>query len=203
MSPSDAGAASGVAEPAVFAEPAIFTDAAAWRTWLETHEESHDGGWVVLAKKGTTSPTSLSYQEALEVALCSGWIDGQKQSRDNATFQQRFTPRRARSMWSKRNVEIIARLEADGLLRPRGQTEVERAQVDGRWERAYAGSATMEEPEELVAALAADPDARAAFAALSRSARYSALHSIVTAVRPETRAKRVAALVGKLRPASD
>lgn len=184
------------------AEPLIFADAAAWRAWLEVHEDAHDGGWVVLAKKGTTAPTSLSYQEALEVALCSGWIDGQKQSRDAATFQQRFTPRRARSMWSKRNVDIIARLDSEGLLRPRGRAEVARAQADGRWERAYAGSASMVEPEELTSALAAEPAARAAFDALSRSARYSALHPIVTAVRAETRVKRVAALVEQLREAS-
>ncbi|MEJ6489146.1 YdeI/OmpD-associated family protein [Leucobacter sp. USCH14] len=198
MSRSDAGVEPGAP---TFAEPAVFADAAAWRAWLEVHEDAHDGGWVVLAKKGTTSPTSLSYQDALEVALCSGWIDGQKQSRDGATFQQRFTPRRARSMWSKRNVDIIARLDAEGLLRPRGRAEVERAQADGRWERAYAGSATMDEPEALVAALAADPVARSAFDALSRSARYSALHPIVTAVRPETRARRIAALVERLREA--
>ncbi|KTR86137.1 hypothetical protein NS354_06255 [Leucobacter chromiiresistens] len=183
----------------MFAEPAVFADAAAWGAWLEAHEDAHDGGWVVLAKKGTTAPTSLSYQQALEAALCSGWIDGQKRSRDADTFLQRFTPRRARSMWSQRNVEIIARLEAEGRLRPRGRAEVERARADGRWERAYAGAATMDVPEELASALAADAAASSAFDALSRSARYSALHPIATAVRPETRARRAAALVARLR----
>ena len=195
MSPSKPAATTGGPEP----ELLVFADADAWRTWLEAVEHEHDGGWVVLAKKGTTTPTSLSYQEALEIALCSGWIDGQKRSHDATTFLQRFTPRRARSIWSQRNVDIVARLEAAGLMRERGRREVERAQADGRWERAYAGSADMQEPAELTAALASYPAARSAFEALSRSARYSALHPIVTAVRAETRARRIAALVERLR----
>ncbi len=104
------------------------TDAAAWRAWLDANEDASDGVWLVLAKKGTTDPTSLRYDEALDEALCSGWIDGQKRSRDATTFLQRFTPRRARSMWSLRNTEHIARLEADGRMRPRGRTEVDKAQ---------------------------------------------------------------------------
>ncbi|WP_435526203.1 YdeI/OmpD-associated family protein [Microbacterium elymi] len=120
----------------------IVDDAAAWRRWLDAYESTSDGVWLVLAKKGATAPTRLIYGEALDEALCSGWIDGPKGARDAATFHQRFTPRRARSMWSARNVEHIARLADQGRLRPRGQDEVDRARADGRWDRAYAGSAS-------------------------------------------------------------
>lgn len=164
----------------------IVADAAAWRAWLDAHEGDDAGAWLVLAKKGTTTPTTLNYAQALDEALCSGWIDGPKRSRDDATFLQRFTPRRARSMWSARNVEHIARLVDEGRMRPRGQAEVERAQADGRWDRAYAGSATAEPPEALLRALDATPGARAAFDALTRAGRYSILHPLMTAPSPET-----------------
>ena len=98
-------------------------DVARWRAWLDANESTSDGVWLVLAKKGTTEPTSLTYAEALDEALCSGWIDGRKQARDAATFRQHFTPRRARSMWSTRNVDIVARLIAEGRMRPRGADE--------------------------------------------------------------------------------
>ena len=181
--------------------PLVVADAAAWRAWLDAHEHETDGVWLVLAKKGTVEPTSLTYAEALDEALCSGWIDGQKRSRDDATFLQRFTPRRARSIWSQRNVEHVARLTADGRMRPRGHAEVELARADGRWDRAYAGSATAEVPADLLAALDAVPGARAAFDALDRQARYSVLHPLMVAPSPEVRAQRVAravrALVGE------
>lgn len=106
-------------------EPFVVPDAAAWRAWLDAHEESSDGVWLVLAKKGTTSPTSLTYDRALDEALCSGWIDGQKRSLDAATFLQRFTPRRRASIWSARNVGIVARLVEESRMRPRGQAEVQ------------------------------------------------------------------------------
>ena len=172
-------------------------DTAAWRAWLEALEESSDGVWLVLAKKGVTDPTSLTYAEALDEALCSGWIDGQKRSRDHATFLQRFTPRRARSMWSARNTEHIARLEAEGRMRERGRNEVAKVRADGRWDRAYAGSADAVVPDDLAAALAADPELGARFEALSRAQRFSVLSSLMTAAAPETRARRLAkALAG-------
>jgi len=175
-------------------------DSAAWRAWLDAHEDASDGVWLVLARKGTVDPTSLTYAQALDEALCSGWIDGQKRSRDATTFLQRFTPRRARSLWSARNVEHVARLVADGRMRPRGQAEVDRAQADGRWDRAYAGSAAAEVPDDLLAALDAVPGARDRFEALTRQQRYSVLHPLMTAATPEARATRlaraVAALVG-------
>ncbi|MEV7756995.1 YdeI/OmpD-associated family protein [Microbacterium sp. NPDC089180] len=173
-------------------------DVAAWRAWLGAHESESDGVWLVLAKKGTTSPTTLTYAQALDEALCSGWIDGRKQSRDAATFRQHFTPRRARSMWSARNVDIVARLSEEGRMRPRGADEIARAQADGRWDRAYAGSATIEVPADLQAALDAVPAAARAFAALTKAERYSVLHPVVTATTDAARAARIARHVASL-----
>ena len=174
-------------------------DAAAWREWLDAHEDTQDAVWLVLAKKGTTSPTSLTYDHALDEALCSGWIDGQKRSRDQATFLQRFTPRRARSQWSARNVQHIARLEADGRMRARGRRLVDEAKADGRWDRAYAGSADAVVPDDLAAALAAAPELGVRFEALSRADRFSSLHPLMSAATPEVRARRLAKVLGKLR----
>jgi uncharacterized protein YdeI (YjbR/CyaY-like superfamily) len=180
-------------------EPLVLADADAWRSWLLEHEAGSDGEWLVLAKKGVREPTSLTYQEALEEALCSGWIDGQRRSRDAGTFLQRYTPRRPRSIWSQRNVGIIARLEEAGRMRERGRAEVDRARADGRWEAAYAGPATAEVPGELAAALAADPAARAAFEALSGSARYSVLHPVLSARDAASRERAAARAVLRLR----
>jgi uncharacterized protein YdeI (YjbR/CyaY-like superfamily) len=163
----------------------------AWRTWLSEHAEDQQGVWLVLAKKGTTHPTSLTYAAAVEEALCQGWIDGQVRSRDAATYRQRFTPRRRRSLWSRRNVELVGRLTAEGRMQPAGLAEVARARADGRWEAAYAGPATIEVPADLAAALDADPAARAMFDVLSAQNRYAVLHRVLTAVRPETRARRI------------
>jgi uncharacterized protein YdeI (YjbR/CyaY-like superfamily) len=181
-------------------DPVTFTvaDAAAWRAWLDAHEDESDGVWLVLAKKGVTDPTSLTYAEALDEALCSGWIDGQRRAGDAMTFVQRFVPRRARSLWSRRNIEHVARLEAEGRLRPRGRAEVARAQADGRWERAYAGPATALPPAELLAALDAVPGARDRFEALSGQARYSVLHPVLTAATDETRRRRIERAVERL-----
>ena len=174
------------------------TDAAAWRAWLDANEHVSDGVWLVLAKKGTTDPTSLSYQQALDEALCSGWIDGQKKSLDAALFQQRFTPRRKRSMWSLRNTGIVEDLIAQGRMRERGMSEIQLAKADGRWERAYAGSATIEVPADLEAAMAASPGAAAAFEALNRADRFSALHPLMSAPNETVRTTRLAKLLAKL-----
>src|SRR6188472_2449553 len=131
----------------------IVPDADAWRTWLVEHVDDQTGVWLVLAKKGTTQPTRLGYGEALEEALCHGWIDGQSRRRDERTYVQRFTPRRARSMWSERNVAIVERLTAQGRMHPQGLAEVARAKADGRWDAAYAGPANMEIPDDLARAL--------------------------------------------------
>jgi len=165
----------------------IVADARAWRTWLSEHRDS-DGVRLVLAKRGTVAPTSLTHREALEEALCFGWIDGQAGSRDEATWRVLFTPRRRRSMWSKRNVELAERLMAGGRLDPAGIAELELARADGRYKAAYAGPATIEVPADLAAALGANPKAWAMFQSLSRQNRYAILYRVTTARREETRA---------------
>ncbi len=173
-------------------------DAAAWRAWLGENHEQEAGVWLVLAKKGTIEPTSLTYDEALEEAICHGWIDGQVRRRDEATYRQRFTPRRRRSPWSKRNVGLAERLHAEGRMRPTGLAEVERAKADGRWEAAYAGQASIEVPDDLAAALEAEPRAQELFGRLTSRNRYAILYRVTTAKRPETRAKRIAESVAML-----
>lgn len=181
-------------------QPEIFVvvDAAAWRAWLDEQEEVSNGVWLMLAKKGTTEPTSLTYAQALDESLCSGWIDGQKRSFGAATFIERFTPRRRASLWSQRNIGLVAALGAEGRMRPRGQAEIDRAKADGRWDRAYAGSAAATVPDDLAAALAASPDAAARFAALNGQNRYAVLHRIVTAPNSPVRANRLEKLVAML-----
>lgn len=179
-------------------EELIVADAAAWREWLAEHHDSSSGVWLVLAKKGMTDPTSMSYSQALDEALCQGWIDGQGKSRDETTYMQRFTPRRARSQWSQRNVGHIARLTSEGRIRPAGLAEVERAQADGRWEAAYAGMAAAEVPADLVAALPATPRAQAMFEILTKQNRFAILHRIADAKRSDTRARRIEQFVAML-----
>jgi uncharacterized protein YdeI (YjbR/CyaY-like superfamily) len=179
-------------------DPLVLPDVAAWRSWLDENEDVSDGVWLLLAKKGTTEPTTLTYQDALLEALASGWIDGQGKSYDAACHLQRFTPRRKRSIWSQRNVERVGALAAEGRLRPRGQAEIDAAKADGRWDRAYAGPATAEVPADLEAALAASPAAAATFATLKGQNRYAVLHRIATAPNDATRARRLQRLVDML-----
>jgi uncharacterized protein YdeI (YjbR/CyaY-like superfamily) len=176
----------------------VVADAAAWSEWLGEHFGDPAGVWLVLAKKGTTEPTSLTYDEALDEALCHGWIDGQVQRRDDGTYRQRFTPRRQRSPWSKRNIGIVERLTAEGRMRPSGLAEVERARSDGRWQAAYAGPSSIEVPDDLAAALAAEPRAKAWFDVLTAQNRYVVLYRLHDAKRPETRARRLEQYVGML-----
>jgi uncharacterized protein YdeI (YjbR/CyaY-like superfamily) len=176
----------------------VVRDAAAWRTWLAGHHADPVGVWLVLAKKGTEKPTSLTYDQALEEALCHGWIDGQAGRRDEATYRQRFTPRRRRSAWSKRNTGIAERLIAEDRMRPAGHAEVQRAKADGRWEAAYAGPASMEVPADLAEALAAEPKAQAMFEGLNGQNRYAILYRIVTAKRADTRARKIEEFVAML-----
>jgi len=172
--------------------------AAAWRTWLGKHHDDAGGVWLVLAKKGTAEPTSLTYDEALEEALAHGWIDGQVQRGDAHTYRHRFPPRRPRSTGSKRNVEIVERLMAEGRMHPAGVAAVRRAQADGRWETAYAGPASVEVPDDFAAALAAEPAAREMFTILSSQNRYAVLYRIQTAKRPDTRRRRIQQFVEML-----
>ncbi|MEV7231473.1 YdeI/OmpD-associated family protein [Polymorphospora sp. NPDC051019] len=176
----------------------VVPDGAAWRAWLDANEDSSDGVWLLLARKGVTDPTSLSYAQALDEALCSGWIDGQAKRVDERTYRQRFTPRRQRSLWSARNVQNVARLTAERRMRPRGVAEVERAKADGRWERAYQGPAGIEMPPDLARALDDSPAAAAKFATLNGQNRYAVLHRVTTAATDATRQRRIANLVGML-----
>lgn len=161
-----------------------------WAAWLERNHAASPGIWLRLAKKGSGLP-SVTRDEALEVALCYGWIDGQARSVDESTWLQKFTPRGARSIWSKINREKAERLIAEGRMRPAGLAEVERAKADGRWEAAYDSPSRATVPDDLQAALDASPRARDFFAALDGRNRYAILFRIQTAKKPETRAKRI------------
>ena len=169
----------------------LVADTAEWRTWLRGHHSKSQGVWLVLAKKGATHPTTLSYDEALDEAICFGWIDGQLGRRDSATFRRRFTPRNARSPWSQRNVAIAERVRASGRMHRSGEDEVRRAKADGRWSTAYAGQAGAEVPEDLAHALAANPRAQAMFLKLTCANRYAILYRIGSAKKIETRARRI------------
>ena len=165
---------------------------AEFEAWMEANHAASDGIWMRIAKKGTGVAT-CSAPEALDVCLCFGWIDGQRKSLDDTYFLQKYTPRRARSKWSKINVGKVAALIArEGRMRPAGQAEIERAKADGRWEAAYASPATIEVPPDLQAALDADPVAAATFAGLKSQERYSILFRLHEAKRPETRERRLA-----------
>ncbi|WP_328710082.1 YdeI/OmpD-associated family protein [Microbispora hainanensis] len=174
------------------------TDARAWREWLGEYHDDSPGVWLVLAKQNTTRPTSLTYDQALDEALCHGWIDGRLRRRDETTFFRRFTPRGRQSAWSARNVAIVTRLIGEGRMHPAGTTEVERAKADGRWEAAYAGQAGIEVPADLAAALAANSRAQAMFDILTAQNRYAILYRVANAKRPETRARRIAQFVDML-----
>ena len=173
-----------------------FVDASAWERWLEQHPES-TGVWLKIAKKDS-GVASVSYSEALDVALCHGWIDGQKKGYDAQCFLQRFTPRRARSTWSKINVARIESLVAAGRMRPAGLREVEAARADGRWDAASDGARSMEVPPELAKALAKNRKAKAFFDTLDKTNRYAVCWRVQTAVKPETRQARVEKLVAML-----
>jgi uncharacterized protein YdeI (YjbR/CyaY-like superfamily) len=176
----------------------VVRDRAAWRSWLLRHHASSAGVWLVLARKGTRRPTSLTYDEALDEALCFGWIDGQLKSRDEATFQRRFTPRRTRSAWSRRNIELVERLREAGRMSPSGEKEVERAVADGRWAAAYAGAASAEVPADLAVAIAQEPRAQAMFDILTSTNRYAIVLRTTQAKTQATRARRIEQFVAML-----
>jgi len=174
-----------------------FATARAWETWLKKQHAASDGLWLLIARAGV-KPGSVSYAEALEVALCYGWIDGQKRSLDDQHWLQRFTPRRARSIWSKVNREKVARLVAEGRMQPAGQREIDRARADGRWDQAYDSSRTATVPPDLQAALEARPAAAAFFASLNSANRFAVLWRVQTAKMSTTRERRIATLVDML-----
>lgn len=171
--------------------------ARAFESWLRKNHCACDGVWLEIAKGGAPEAT-IRYAEALEIALCYGWIDGQKKSKDALYWLQRFTPRQARSMWSKANRERAEALFAAGRMQPSGQAEIDRAKADGRWDAAYDGARTARVPADLQAALDAQPTARAFFATLNAANRYAVLWRVQTAKKPETRARRIETLVAML-----
>jgi uncharacterized protein YdeI (YjbR/CyaY-like superfamily) len=173
-----------------------FESAAAFAAWLDDHPGAA-GAWLKIAKKGAPRPT-VSYAEALDVALCAGWIDGQKGALDDEFWRQRFTPRGPASRWSKINTEKAEALIAAGAMQPAGLREVEQARADGRWDRAYAGQSTIEVPADLAAVLAANDAARAFFETISRGNRFAILYRITSVKRPETRARKITEFVGML-----
>jgi uncharacterized protein YdeI (YjbR/CyaY-like superfamily) len=175
----------------------LVPDADAWRRWLSEHHGSSRGVWLVLHKKGG-DVTTLTYAQALDEALCVGWIDGQGRRRDAASSLQRMTPRTSRSPWSARNVAHVERLEREGRMQPAGRAAVEAAKADGRWARAYPGPASAEVPADLAAAIAADPRAQAMFDVLTSTNRFALIYRTTSAVKPETRARRIAQFVEML-----
>ncbi|KAL2163996.1 hypothetical protein VTH06DRAFT_3210 [Thermothelomyces fergusii] len=168
----------------------LFEDVKAWETWLEVNHTDPAGLWLKIAKKGRKI-ASVTYEEALDTALCFGWIDGQRKSLDADHFVQRFTPRRKGSLWSQRNTEKAEALIAAGRMREPGLAEVEATRADGRWEKAYASPSAMEVPDDFRAALERNGKAKAFFESLSRTKRYSLLWRIATARREETRRKKI------------
>jgi uncharacterized protein YdeI (YjbR/CyaY-like superfamily) len=174
-----------------------FADIRAFDAWLRKNHQSSDGVWLKLAKKGSGTP-SVSYAEAVEVALCWGWIDGQKRALDAHWWLQKLTPRTKTSIWSKINCDKAEALIAAKRMRAAGQAEIDAAKADGRWDAAYAGSRTIVVPDDLTRALRRNAKARRAFEQLDSQNRYAILYRIHDAKRPETRARRIEQFVTML-----
>ena len=175
----------------------VVADATALRAWLAEHGATSPGVWLALTRKGGAS-TTLTWQQAVDEGLCFGWIDGQRRTRDEQTSWIRFTPRGPRSMWSQRNVAHVARLEAAGRMTDAGRRAVEAAQADGRWDRAYAPSSEAELPADLLAAVAAVPEAQAMLDVLTRTNCFALIHRLGAVKRQETRERKIAQFVEML-----
>src|SRR5690349_8585737 len=175
----------------------IVSDAEALRAWLSANGATSPGVWLALTKKGGTV-TTLTWQQAVDEALCFGWIDGQARKRDHETSWIRFTPRRPRSSWSQRNVAHVARLEAEGRMLPAGRAAVDAAKADGRWAAAYAPPSEAEVPADLVAAIAAVPAAQAMFDVLTKTNRYALIYRLNAVRRAETRERKIGEFVTML-----
>ncbi|HVW17347.1 MAG TPA: YdeI/OmpD-associated family protein [Solirubrobacteraceae bacterium] len=184
--------------PAILGELVRFATHADFEAWLDMHHKLNPGIWLMIAKSGSAVP-SITYAEAIEVALCFGWIDGQKARHDDQHWLQRFTPRSARSRWSEINRDKATELIAAGRMRPAGLVEIERAKADGRWDAAYKGQRAASIPEDLQRELDHDTAAAAAFAELDARNRYSIIWRINDAKRPETRQRRIATYLDMLR----
>ncbi len=178
-------------------EIVAFKDSTVWRRWLDENHGKVDGIWLRLYKKASGMAT-VSYAEALDEALCYGWIDGQKKSYDQLSFLQKFTPRRPRSMWSKRNIEYIKRLKDAGLMTPAGLSEVEKAQADGRWEAAYDAHSSMEAPDYFLEELRKHPKAELFYNELNKTNKYAIAWRLQTAKTDTTRLRRTEKLIAML-----
>ncbi|UOB60689.1 YdeI/OmpD-associated family protein [Burkholderia pyrrocinia] len=174
-----------------------FTSQAEWESWLAQNGSTSSGAWLRLAKKGTEQRT-VTYEQALESALCYGWIDGQKQAESEQYWLQRFTPRSAKSIWSKLNKDRAEALIAAGRMRPPGMREIEKARKDGRWKAAYTSASNSIVPDDLQVALDANPEAQKLFATLNSRNRYAILFRIQNAKKPETRARKIEEFVNML-----
>ncbi len=175
----------------------LLSDAAAWRDWLGEHHDGSPGVWLVLHKKGGMV-TALTYDQALDEALCFGWIDGQVGRRDDSSYRQRFTPRRPRSRWSARNVDHVARLVTSGRMHTSGQAAVDAAKADGRWDAAYAGQGSATMPQDLAAAISASPTAQATLDTLSSTNRYALIYRVDAVKKATTRERKIAQFVEML-----
>ena len=174
----------------------LFKTPAAWEKWMEANHAKSTGIWMQIAKKDS-GLSSATYQEALDVALCYGWIDGQKRPLDERTWLQRFTPRGPRSIWSKINTAKADALIKAGRMRAAGLAAIESAKASGRWESAYQSWSDRDVPPELQAALDASPNAKAFFETLRGANRYGVIFRVQTAKKPETRAKRIADFIAR------
>jgi uncharacterized protein YdeI (YjbR/CyaY-like superfamily) len=175
----------------------LFKNEKSFESWLKQHHATSPGIWLQIAKRHADE-ASVTYLEAVESALCWGWIDGQKKGLDDQYFLQRFTPRRTRSVWSKINVEKVEALIKEGRMQAPGLAQVEAAKIDGRWDRAYDGARSSKVPDDLIEALHASPTAKAFFSETDATNRYAILWRIQTAVKAETRARRIAKFVEML-----
>jgi uncharacterized protein YdeI (YjbR/CyaY-like superfamily) len=178
-------------------EPLHFKTSAHFRRWLEKNHAESGGIWLRICKKGADEK-SVSYAEALDQALCFGWIDGQKKPLDDVSWLQKFTPRRAGSGWSKINTQHAERLIKEGVMMQAGRTAVDAAQADGRWQAAYASSRHADPPEDFLKALAENKRAEAFFQTLSRANIYAIVYRLQTAKQPETREKRMRMILAML-----
>lgn len=174
-----------------------FSSPAEWEQWLDQNHSVSKGIWLQMYKKGS-GIASVYYPEALDVALCYGWIDGQLKSIDELSYMQRFTPRRPKSIWSKRNMEHIARLKKEGRMKPAGLKEADEAKADGRWDVAYDGSRTMTLPDDFIEMLSANKKAFEFYESLNKTNKYAITWRIQTAKRPETREKRIKEILDML-----
>ncbi|MFZ1687610.1 MAG: YdeI/OmpD-associated family protein [Flavobacteriales bacterium] len=179
------------------AEVHVFANAGEWHAWLKKQHAKSTGVWLRIGKKNSGLVT-ITYDDAVETALCHGWIDATRKSYDALSFVQRFTPRKARSIWSQMNRDRALALIEAGAMLPAGLAAVEVAKANGEWERAYSPGSTITEPKDLLAALRKSPRAKACYATLNAQNRFAILHRLEKSLKPETRAKRLAQFVAML-----